>query len=88
MAPHIYSAKPLKSQLEVPSGTSVDEPGGKTPKNIAFLIGSVILFQNQIPLRVLLHPAKDVFICNSTMSGFGSTFQVREQIISLALQTA
>ena len=32
MAPHISSAKPLKGQLEVPSGTSVDEPGGGNSK--------------------------------------------------------
>ena len=31
-APHIYSTKPLENQPEVPSGMSVDEPGGGNSK--------------------------------------------------------
>ena len=40
----------------------------ETPENITFLIGSIILFQNYIPLGVFLHPSENVLICNPAVS--------------------
>ena len=56
MALGISSAKPLKSQLEVPFGTSVDEPGGGNSKEYRLSHRAHHLLLELNPLESALTP--------------------------------
>ena len=58
MAPHISSAKPSKSQPEVPSGTSVDEPGGENSKEYRLSHRVCHLLPESNPLKSTLASGK------------------------------
>ena len=51
MAPRISSTKPLKSQPEVPSGTSAYEPGGRNSKEYHLSYRVYHLFSESNPLE-------------------------------------
>ena len=88
MASHISSTKPLKSQPEVPSGTSDDEPGGENSKEYHLSHRARHLLPKSNPLGSALASGERCFhlqLYNELLRG---TFQVEEQIILPALQTA
>ena len=58
----------------------------KAPKDITLLIGTIIFCHDDIPLKVHLHPFKNISISNSAMGCFRSILHIWEQVTPPVLQ--